>query len=58
MCGREVTEGCRELHYEKLHNVSSSPDIIRMTKDKMGDACSAHGEIGNEYIFVAKHKRK
>jgi hypothetical protein len=28
----EVTEGCRKLHNEKLHNLYSSFNIIRMIK--------------------------
>jgi hypothetical protein len=26
----EVTEGCRRLHNEELHNLYSSPNVIRM----------------------------
>jgi hypothetical protein len=29
---REVTGGCRKLHNKDLHNLFSSPDIIRVTK--------------------------
>jgi hypothetical protein len=28
----EVTGGCRKLHNEELHNLYSSPSIIRMNK--------------------------
>jgi hypothetical protein len=36
----EVTGGWRKLHDEELHNLYSSPSIIRMIKeDKMGRAC-------------------
>jgi hypothetical protein len=28
----EVTGGCRKLHNEELHNLYSSPNIIRMIK--------------------------
>jgi hypothetical protein len=30
----EVTGGCRKLHNEQLHNLYSSPSIIRMTKSR------------------------
>jgi hypothetical protein len=29
-----VTEGCRKLHEEELHNLYSSPSIIRMIKSR------------------------
>jgi hypothetical protein len=31
----EVTGGCRKLHNEELHNLYSSPSIIRMIKSRM-----------------------
>jgi hypothetical protein len=30
----EMTGGWRKLHYEELHNLYSSPSIIRMIKSK------------------------
>jgi hypothetical protein len=42
----EVTGGWRKLHNEKLHNLHSSPSIIRMIKSRwgeMGKACSTNG---------------
>jgi hypothetical protein len=40
----EVTGGCRKLHNEELHNLYSSPSIIRIIKkDEMGGACSTNG---------------
>jgi hypothetical protein len=30
----EVTGGCRKLHKEELHNLYSSPSIIRMIKSR------------------------
>jgi hypothetical protein len=30
----EVTGGCRKLHNEELHNLYSSPSIIRMIKSR------------------------
>jgi hypothetical protein len=48
----EVTGGWRKLHNEKLHNLYSSPDIIRMIKsrrmrwtgyvERMGDMRNAY----------------
>jgi hypothetical protein len=37
-CGKkrdEVTGGWRKLHNEELHNLHSSPNIIRMIKSRM-----------------------
>jgi hypothetical protein len=42
----EVIRGWRKLHNEELHNLHSSPSIIRMIKSKrtrLGRACSTHG---------------
>jgi hypothetical protein len=40
----EVIGGWRKLHNEELHNLYSSPSIIRMIKeDEMGRACSTNG---------------
>jgi hypothetical protein len=39
-----VYEGWRKLHNEELHNLYSSPSIIRMiNEDEMGRACSTNG---------------
>jgi hypothetical protein len=32
----EVTGGWRKLHSDKLHNLYSSPNIIRMKRDGIG----------------------
>jgi hypothetical protein len=51
----EVTGGCRKLHNEELHNLYSSPSIIRMIKvkeDKMDWACSTNGEKRNTYMIL------
>jgi hypothetical protein len=32
--GHEATESWRKLHNEELHNLYSSPNIIRMTKSR------------------------
>jgi hypothetical protein len=37
----ELTGGCRKLRNEELHNLYSSPDVIRMMKcRRMSEACS------------------
>jgi hypothetical protein len=39
----DVTGEWRKLHTEELHNLYSSPDIIRQVKeDEVGGACSTH----------------
>jgi hypothetical protein len=35
--------GWRKLHNEELHNLYSSPNIIRMIKSRRGRACSTMG---------------
>jgi hypothetical protein len=41
----EVTGGCRKMHDEELHNLCSSPSIIRIIKsgDEVGGAFSTNG---------------
>jgi hypothetical protein len=40
----EVTGEWRKLHNEELHNLYSSPDIIRQDKaNEMGGTCGTHG---------------
>jgi hypothetical protein len=40
----EVTGEWRKLHNEELHNLYSSPDIIRQVKaNEVGGACGTHG---------------
>jgi hypothetical protein len=42
----DVTGDWRKLHNEELHNLYSSPDIIRMIKSRrmrLGRACSTNG---------------
>jgi hypothetical protein len=53
-----VTEGWTKLHNEELHNLHTSPNIIRMTKSNM--MRWAHmGEIRNAYkILVSKPEGK
>jgi hypothetical protein len=39
-----VTGEWRKLHNEELHNLYSSPDMIRQVKaNEVGRACSTHG---------------
>jgi hypothetical protein len=39
---------------KKLHNMGSSPNIIRAAKSRTRwVACSMHGEMVNTYIFLA-----
>jgi hypothetical protein len=57
-----VTGGWRKLHNEKLHNLYSSPSIIRMIKSRMR-RCAGHvarmGEKSNSYrILVGKPEGK
>jgi hypothetical protein len=55
-----VTGGWRKLHNEELHNLYSSPSIIRVIKsrrmeDEMDRAYSTNGERRNAYrILVGK----
>jgi hypothetical protein len=61
-----VTGDCRKLHNEELHNVFSSPSIIRIIKSWwlrcmacMLRACSTNGEKRNAYrILVGKPEGK
>jgi hypothetical protein len=56
----EVTGDWRKLHNEELHNLYSSPNIIRMIKaDEMGRACNTNGGKRNAYrIWVGKPEGK
>jgi hypothetical protein len=59
----EVTEDWRKLHNEELHNVYSSPNIIRMIKSKRirrpGHVGRRMGAKRNAYtIFVGKQEGK
>jgi hypothetical protein len=42
----DMTGDCRKLHNEEVHNLYSSPSIIRMIMSRMttmGGACSTNG---------------
>jgi hypothetical protein len=58
----EVTEEWRKLHNEELHNLYSSPDIIRQVEVKaneVGGACSTHGRGAKSVQgFGGKAQRK
>jgi hypothetical protein len=51
-----VTGGCIKLHNQELHNLYSSPSIIRMIKEEgIGRTCSMNGEKRDAYrILVGK----
>jgi hypothetical protein len=57
-----VTGGWRKLHNEELHNVNSSPSIIRMIKSRMmrwAGHVARMGEKRNAYkIVVGKPEGK
>jgi hypothetical protein len=56
----EVTGEWSKLHNEELHNMYSSPDIIRQVKaNKVGEACSTH-ERGEKSVhgFGGKARNK
>jgi hypothetical protein len=39
----EIVGGWTKLHTEELHNLYSSPNIMKMTMSMMRLACSMHG---------------
>jgi hypothetical protein len=56
----EVTGERRKLHSEELHNLYSSPDIIRQVKvNEVAGACGMHGR-GEKSVhsFGGKARRK
>jgi hypothetical protein len=54
----EVTGGWRKLHNEELHNLFSSPSIIRMIKSRRM-RCSMNERKGKAYrIWVEKPEGK
>jgi hypothetical protein len=56
-----VTGGWRKLHNEELHNLYSSPIIIRMNQvkeDEMGRACSTNGKKRNAYRILMENQKE
>jgi hypothetical protein len=58
----ELTGECRKLHNEELHNLYSSPDVIRQSQVKPNEvsgACGTHGR-GEKSVqsFGGKARRK
>jgi hypothetical protein len=56
----EVMGEWRKLHSEELHNLYSSPDIIRQVKaNEVGGACGMHGRgQKSAQVFSGKARRK
>jgi hypothetical protein len=56
----EVIEGWRKLYDEKIHNLYSSPNIIRVIKSmRMSEACDMQWEMRNMYtILIGKPEAK
>jgi hypothetical protein len=60
LCGprrEEVAGGCRRLHNEELHNLYTSPNVIRVIKSRrMGWAghVSVMGKMRNAYNILAR----
>jgi hypothetical protein len=57
----EVIGGWRKLHNEELHNLYSSPNIIRIIKSRgeMGRACNMYGKKRSAYrVLVGKPEGK
>jgi hypothetical protein len=61
---KDVTGDWKKHHNEELHDLHSSPNIIRLMKARRmnwggGGACGAYWETRGAYIiFVGKHKGK
>jgi hypothetical protein len=59
---KEIVKGCRKLHYEGLHKLCSSPNLINLTnyndavkENEIGRACSPQGAKRNACkVFVGK----
>jgi hypothetical protein len=53
----EITGGWRKLHKEELHNLYSTPNVMRRMRLVEHGACT--GYMRNSHtIFVRKHGRK
>jgi hypothetical protein len=56
-----VTGGCRKLHNEELHNLYSSPSIIRIIKSRRmrwAEHVARMGEKGNVYRLLVESQRE
>jgi hypothetical protein len=62
ICSHEVTRDWRKLHNEELHNLYSSPNIIRMIKSRrmrLAGHVARMGETRNAYrVLVGKPEGK
>jgi hypothetical protein len=47
----EVTGGWRKLHNEELHNMYSSPNIIRMSKSRRMRGAGHVARLGEKCIY-------
>jgi hypothetical protein len=54
-----VTGGWRKLHSEELHNLYSSPSIIRIIKseDEVGGTCGTNGEEEERVEVIGRKAR-
>jgi hypothetical protein len=51
----EVIKGWRKLHIQELHSMNSSPNVIRVIKERMGMESSMHGAKRKAYrVLVGK----
>jgi hypothetical protein len=48
----ELTGGCRKLHNEELHNLYSSPSIIRMMKSRMMKWAGHVAQMGRRGMHI------
>jgi hypothetical protein len=47
----------RKFHNDELHSLYSSPNIVRMTKSKVGETCGTHGR-GVYRVLVGRTEGK
>jgi hypothetical protein len=53
---KEITEGYRKLHNEELHNLYSSPNIIRMMKSRMMILAGHAARMGQKPVLAGKRE--
>jgi hypothetical protein len=53
-----VSQDCRKRHNEKLHDLHSSPTIIRMKKSWAGRLAQIGGKINACKVLVGKREGK